>query len=185
MEVEREELPGSQRLASVGMRFYPLLMAADILGQDADYVLVGDDQQQHIEFTRQVARRWNLCFSALAAATPHAAASAAAAPCASIVASAAADLPPELLRPPTRLGARRVCGRLGDLGDPSVKMSKSSSRPFENSTSRAINQCGGSTRLRAKGCIFLSDPPDIIAAKIAAAKTDNEQEQLAAPFAQG
>ena len=38
---------------------YPMLMAADILLYDADYVPVGKDQIQHLEITRDVASKFN------------------------------------------------------------------------------------------------------------------------------
>lgn len=38
---------------------YPVLMAADILLYDAEYVPVGDDQKQHLELTRDIAIRFN------------------------------------------------------------------------------------------------------------------------------
>lgn len=44
---------------SVGLFDYPALMAADILLYDTDEVPVGEDQKQHIEFTRDVAERMN------------------------------------------------------------------------------------------------------------------------------
>jgi tryptophanyl-tRNA synthetase len=44
---------------SVGLFNYPVLMAADILLYDASYVPVGDDQSQHVEFTRDIAERMN------------------------------------------------------------------------------------------------------------------------------
>src|SRR5690348_18323334 len=40
---------------SVGLFNYPVLMAADILLYDTQYVPVGDDQTQHLEFTRDIA----------------------------------------------------------------------------------------------------------------------------------
>ncbi|MGE5258156.1 MAG: tryptophan--tRNA ligase [Hyphomicrobiales bacterium] len=43
----------------VGLFDYPVLMAADILLYGADLVPVGDDQKQHLEFTRTIARRFN------------------------------------------------------------------------------------------------------------------------------
>jgi len=49
---------GGDRL-SVGMYNYPVLMAADILLYGASYVPVGDDQAQHLEFTRDIAERLN------------------------------------------------------------------------------------------------------------------------------
>lgn len=44
---------------SAGLLTYPVLMASDIVLYDADYVPVGVDQQQHVEFARDVARRFN------------------------------------------------------------------------------------------------------------------------------
>mgnify|MGYP003694029801 CR=1 FL=1 len=41
---------------------YPILMAADILLYKADLVPVGEDQVQHLELTREIARRWNAEF---------------------------------------------------------------------------------------------------------------------------
>lgn len=42
-----------------GLFLYPMLMAADILLYDAEVVPVGKDQKQHLEFTRDVAERFN------------------------------------------------------------------------------------------------------------------------------
>ena len=44
---------------NAGLFTYPSLMAADILLYQADYVPVGADQTQHLEFTRNVAQRFN------------------------------------------------------------------------------------------------------------------------------
>lgn len=51
----------SNRLEDVnsGLFSYPMLMAADILLYDAEYVPVGKDQLQHLEMTRDVASRFN------------------------------------------------------------------------------------------------------------------------------
>ncbi len=43
----------------VGLLDYPVLMAADILLYDTDRVPVGEDQKQHLELTRDIARRFN------------------------------------------------------------------------------------------------------------------------------
>ena len=51
--------------ASVGLFNYPVLMAADILLYGAKYVPVGDDQTQHLEFTRNIAERMNSQFGEL------------------------------------------------------------------------------------------------------------------------
>ena len=44
---------------SVGLFSYPTLMAADILIYLATHVPVGDDQKQHLEFTRDIAQKFN------------------------------------------------------------------------------------------------------------------------------
>lgn len=50
---------------NVGTFTYPLLMAADILIQDADVVPVGQDQKQHIEIARDMADKFNSTFDEL------------------------------------------------------------------------------------------------------------------------
>jgi tryptophanyl-tRNA synthetase len=54
----------SQKFESVpaGLLNYPILMAADILLYRADLVPVGEDQVQHLELTREIARKWNAEF---------------------------------------------------------------------------------------------------------------------------
>lgn len=44
---------------NAGLFNYPMLMAADILAQDADVVPVGQDQKQHIEYARDTALKFN------------------------------------------------------------------------------------------------------------------------------
>jgi tryptophanyl-tRNA synthetase len=48
---------------NVGIFDYPLLMAADILLQDADVVPVGQDQKQHVEYARDTAQKFNNVFN--------------------------------------------------------------------------------------------------------------------------
>lgn len=55
---DKSQTIGDER-TSVGLFNYPVLMAADILLYDAAYVPVGDDQTQHLEFTRDIAERIN------------------------------------------------------------------------------------------------------------------------------
>lgn len=50
---------------SVGLFNYPVLMASDILLYGASYVPVGDDQTQHLEFTRDISERMNSRFGEL------------------------------------------------------------------------------------------------------------------------
>ncbi len=51
----------SSRVESIpaGLLNYPILQAADILIYRADAVPVGEDQRQHLELTREIARKWN------------------------------------------------------------------------------------------------------------------------------
>lgn len=44
---------------TAGLLTYPVLMAADILAYDTDYVPVGIDQKQHVELARTIAERFN------------------------------------------------------------------------------------------------------------------------------
>lgn len=47
---------------NAGLLNYPVLQAADILLYLADFVPVGEDQRQHLELSREIARRWNARF---------------------------------------------------------------------------------------------------------------------------
>jgi tryptophanyl-tRNA synthetase len=53
--------PGSS--VNAGLLFYPVLMAADILLYNADIVPTGEDQKQHLEMSRDLARRFNNTYS--------------------------------------------------------------------------------------------------------------------------
>ena len=85
--------------ARVGLFTYPVLMAADILLYDADQVPVGDDQRQHLELTRELARRFNARYGPTFV------------------------VPEAAIRPPGR------GNRIMDLQEPNDKMSKSSVSP--------------------------------------------------------
>lgn len=108
---------------SAGLLTYPVLMAADILIYDADYVPVGKDQKQHVEFARNIAGYVNKRYNKDIFKLPK-------------------DLIPE------------DCAKIGDLVDPTKKMSKSA----ENK----------------KGVIMLLDEPEVIRKKIMGATTDSE-----------
>src|SRR3990167_1380723 len=47
---------------NMGLLYYPVLMAADILIYRADLVPIGKDQEPHLEVTREIARKFNLMF---------------------------------------------------------------------------------------------------------------------------
>ncbi len=55
---QQENLTGKD-LTTYGFLGYPLLMASDILLYQPQFVPVGQDQQAHVELTREVARRFN------------------------------------------------------------------------------------------------------------------------------
>lgn len=55
---DKSEGLGDDRV-SVGLFNYPVLMASDVLLYNAEYVPVGDDQSQHIEYMRDIAERLN------------------------------------------------------------------------------------------------------------------------------
>ena len=55
----KEKSAKQRELVSAALFFYPVLMAADVLAYRADEVPVGDDQRQHVELMREIARRFN------------------------------------------------------------------------------------------------------------------------------
>jgi tryptophanyl-tRNA synthetase len=57
-----KEKAATQHTVSLGLFAYPVLMAADVLAYKAGRVPVGDDQLQHLELTREIARRFNQRF---------------------------------------------------------------------------------------------------------------------------
>ncbi|HET7596096.1 MAG TPA: tryptophan--tRNA ligase [Burkholderiales bacterium] len=59
---DQQEKLASKDLATYGFLGYPLLQSADILIYRANRVPVGEDQVPHIEFTREIARRFNHLF---------------------------------------------------------------------------------------------------------------------------
>jgi tryptophanyl-tRNA synthetase len=95
--LDLQELSGN---VSVGLFNYPVLMASDILLYSAQYVPVGDDQTQHLEFTRDIAERMNKRFGDLF------------------------TIPEEVSRQHEFFGKGQGL-RIKDLMDPTKKMSKS------------------------------------------------------------
>ena len=63
----------TEKLESIpaGLLCYPILQAADILLYRANKVPVGEDQVQHLELSREIARRWNAAYSPGAAYFPE------------------------------------------------------------------------------------------------------------------
>lgn len=56
---EMQENLTNRDLTTYGFLGYPVLMASDILLYQPDFVPVGQDQQAHVELTREIARRFN------------------------------------------------------------------------------------------------------------------------------
>jgi tryptophanyl-tRNA synthetase len=59
----RDKSVAQRELISAGLLFYPVLQAADVLAYRADEVPVGEDQREHLELMRDVARRFNARFA--------------------------------------------------------------------------------------------------------------------------
>ncbi len=59
----KEKAGSNKEHASVGLMVYPNLMAADILLYKATHVPVGEDQKQHLELTRDIAKKFNNDFN--------------------------------------------------------------------------------------------------------------------------
>lgn len=57
-----KDVEGKPTNVNVGTFDYPILMAADILIQNADVVPVGKDQKQHVEYARDIAEKFNRIF---------------------------------------------------------------------------------------------------------------------------
>lgn len=85
---------------SMGLLNYPVLMAADILLYNAQYIPVGDDQTQHLEFARDIAERMNNKFGDIFTV-------------------------PEAVKAQHEFFGKDQGLRIKDLIDPSKKMSKS------------------------------------------------------------
>lgn len=70
-QVQFKDKASRQEQVMAGLLNYPVLQAADILLYRADLVPVGEDQVQHLELSRVVARNWNARFSPDAAYFPE------------------------------------------------------------------------------------------------------------------
>jgi tryptophanyl-tRNA synthetase len=67
----KEKSAKQRELVSAGLFFYPVLMAADVLAYKAHEVPVGDDQRQHVELMREIARRFNERFGDVLVVPDH------------------------------------------------------------------------------------------------------------------
>jgi tryptophanyl-tRNA synthetase len=67
----KEKSAQQRELVSAGLFFYPVLQAADVLAYKAEEVPVGEDQRQHIELMREIARRFNERFGPILVEPEH------------------------------------------------------------------------------------------------------------------
>lgn len=95
-----EDVLGGGIQATVGLFNYPVLMASDILLYNAQYIPVGEDQTQHLEYTRNIAERMNKRFGDLL-------------------------MVPEPVEQQHEFFNKGQALRIKDLADPTKKMSKS------------------------------------------------------------
>lgn len=58
----RDKSIAQRELVSAGLLFYPVLQAADVLAYRTNEVPVGEDQREHLELMREIARRFNARF---------------------------------------------------------------------------------------------------------------------------
>lgn len=121
----REKIEEGQP-ATAGLLNYPVLMAADILIYKAQSVPVGEDQRQHLELARDIARIFNKRFG-------------------------------ETFPEPEGIFVEGL--RIKSLDNPEKKMSKS----------------------MPKGCLYLTDSPEVIRKKIRSAVTDSGAEIIYDP----
>jgi tryptophanyl-tRNA synthetase len=67
----KEKSAKQRELVSAGLFFYPVLQAADVLAYKAEEVPVGEDQRQHVELMREIARRFNERFGDILVEPEH------------------------------------------------------------------------------------------------------------------
>jgi tryptophanyl-tRNA synthetase len=67
----RDKSVAQRQLVSAGLLLYPVLQAADVLAYRAHEVPVGEDQREHLELMRDVARRFNERFGELLVVPDH------------------------------------------------------------------------------------------------------------------
>ena len=67
----RDKSVAQRELISSALLFYPVLQAADVLAYKAEEVPVGEDQREHLELMRDVARRFNARFGEILVVPEH------------------------------------------------------------------------------------------------------------------
>jgi tryptophanyl-tRNA synthetase len=67
----RDKSVAQRQLVSAGLLLYPVLQAADVLAYRAHEVPVGEDQREHLELMRDIARRFNERFGEILVVPEH------------------------------------------------------------------------------------------------------------------
>jgi tryptophanyl-tRNA synthetase len=67
----RDKSAAQRELVSAGLLYYPVLQAADVLAYRTDEVPVGEDQREHLELMRDVAKRFNARFGEVLVVPEH------------------------------------------------------------------------------------------------------------------
>ncbi len=67
----KEKSAREKELVRAGLFLYPVLQAADVLAYKTDEVPVGDDQRQHLELAREIARRFNATYGEILVEPAH------------------------------------------------------------------------------------------------------------------
>jgi tryptophanyl-tRNA synthetase len=147
-----------------GFLGYPLLQAADILMYKANYVPVGEDQVPHVEFTREVARRFNLAFGELKRGTEDSLYQLQPAELAQFRAYSL-DEKAELVN----MGALRI---LPIFPEPEVLLTSSPRLPGTD---------GRKMSKSYNNAIFLTDTPEVVSKKLATMLTDPARKRRTDP----
>jgi len=161
----RDKSLAQRELVSAGLLLYPVLQAADVLAYRAHEVPVGEDQREHLELMRDVARRFNARF---------------------------AGGEEVLVVPEHRIP--EVGARIMDLQDPIKKMSTSGAgeqgtlyvldepKAIEKKFKSAVTDSGSEVRLDPAGKPGISNLIEILAAVRGLAPTAVQDEFAAARY---
>ena len=142
---DQQEQLREKDLATYGFLGYPLLQSADILLYQPDFVPVGQDQAAHVELTREVARRFNQFYGAKSASVARR------------VREAESDK--------EKMAALEEEARTFEAILPEPKVLLTPSPKLPGTDGRKMSKSYGNT-------ILLSDPEDVIRAKLKTMVTD-------------
>ena len=142
---DQQEQLREKDLATYGFLGYPLLQSADILVYQPDFVPVGQDQAAHVELTREIARRFNLFYGSKPAKVERK------------IKAAHSDK--------ERLAVLEAESQAGQAILPEPKVLLTPSPKLPGTDGRKMSKSYGNT-------ILLSDPEDVIRAKLKTMVTD-------------